>query len=434
MLMPCAQRPNLMAISHASPTRLDQTTGDQGTREITPPIRYMGTKRLIAPIVSEIIREHCPSTLRVADLFAGLGSVTTQLAPTHSVAFNDSQQFTGPLARARFLNSPHLDRDLIVSKLRPLFDQALVELHRTFGARVKVESDVFSKGVGAVRDYLTMAPYVGNCPDFCRAAIEASQARGTNHYLLTTLYFSAGYFSTQQAMELDALRYSIDHFAGYKDRLLAAWLAAASAVINAPGHTAQYLKPSEPAAFARVNRQWKRSVWKAFISKLDSLQPVGTTEWRTRNSTHHADALAALSDPRLSDVGLVYADPPYTRDQYSRYYHVYETLFLYDYPKVEGRGRYRINRFRSAYSISGQVLHAFRSLLKAVAESDRLLILSYPTNGLLIRRGYDLEDLLDTYFVTKSKLVFPWRHSSLGAARGARFVEAHEQILLCAPR
>ena len=27
---------------------------------------------------------------------------------------------------------------------------------------------------------------------------------------------------------------------------------------------------------------------------------------------------------------IIYADPPYTDDQYSRFYHLYETALLYD--------------------------------------------------------------------------------------------------------
>jgi len=423
--------PVLMSESLSSPT---QSALPQGSIAESPPVRYMGTKRLIAPIVGRVIREHCPRTSRVSDLFAGLGSVTTELASTHSVALNDAQRFTGPLARARFLNSPRSPLERLVPQLRELFDDALRELQRIFADRLCTESAAFIKGIDAVREYLTSAPHVGNFPEFRRSAAEADRSEGKEHYRLTTLYFSGGYFSTQQSMELDALRYAIDQFPDLKDWLLAAWISAASTIINSPGHTAQYLKPSGPAGFARFSRQWRRSVWHEFLAKLASIQLVGTHSWRARNTVHHTEDLAALSDPDLRDVRLVYADPPYTKDQYSRYYHVYETMFLYDYPDVEGKGRYRKERFRSPYSLPGQVLQAFSALLGKVAESGRFLVLSYPCHGLLSRRGHDLDELLASYFLISRKISFPWRYSSLGAAKGSRFVEAHEQIFFCVPR
>ena len=48
---------------------------------------------------------------------------------------------------------------------------------------------------------------------------------------------------------------------------------------------------------------------------------------------------------------VVYADPPYTSDHYSRYCDLYETLILYDYPLSEATGRYRPDGFFSRFSI-----------------------------------------------------------------------------------
>src|SRR5690606_9601707 len=45
------------------------------------------------------------------------------------------------------------------------------------------------------------------------------------------------------------------------------------------------------------------------------------------------DFREVLTDKRLR-FDAVYADPPYTRDHYSRYYHVLETMSLHDEPDV----------------------------------------------------------------------------------------------------
>lgn len=85
--------------------------------------------------------------------------------------------------------------------------------------------------------------------------------------------------------------------------------------------------------------QRRRSVWEEFLGALARLAAFGSQVWRAGNRAFQADALSLLRDrERLADVRLVYADPPYTSDQYSRYYHIYETLILYDYPAARGRG------------------------------------------------------------------------------------------------
>ena len=69
---------------------------------------------------------------------------------------------------------------------------------------------------------------------------------------------------------------------------------------------------------------------------------------------------------------MIYADPPYTRDHYSRFYHVLETICLSDSPEVsttlltgEGatsRGLYRTDRHQSPFCIKSQAPGAFAEL------------------------------------------------------------------------
>lgn len=42
--------------------------------------------------------------------------------------------------------------------------------------------------------------------------------------------------------------------------------------------------------------------------------------------------------PFVSLNSLVYLDAPYKRNEYSRYYHVLETMVKYDYPSSENKG------------------------------------------------------------------------------------------------
>jgi len=214
---------------------------------------------------------------------------------------------------------------------------------------------------------------------------------------------------------------------------IAAWLSAAGVVINAPGHAAQFLKPSNDAVYKRIRRQWQRPVWSIFVEQLEAIQPVGTKKWRAGNSVCNDDALTLLVSPEFDRVGIVYADPPYTKDHYSRFYHVYETLYRYDFPASSGAGRYRPDRFQTPFSLARNVEDAFRRLFAGVAKRGLPLILSYPDNGLLHRGGTRVTTLLEEHFSIHNAYHVTLQHSTLGASSGSHVKPALEGVYVCVP-
>src|SRR5690606_1288340 len=154
---------------------------------------------------------------------------------------------------------------------------------------------------------------------------------------------------------------------------------------TAPGHFAQYLRPSSDAALRRILASRRRSVWDSLLEDLALIRPYGESAWRSKNRVFGHDALAIWPHLDAPDVGpaIYYADPPYSKDHYSRYYHVLETLSRYDYPDSRGRGRYRPDRFRSSFAVKSEVVSSIRSLAARVAERASVLLLSYPSTGLL---------------------------------------------------
>lgn len=409
--------------------------GPVAGQPLRAPLRYMGTKRILAPLVRREIDAVAPPG-RVADLFAGLGSVAQAMASKYPVLVNDGLTFTGPLARARF-TEPEQPRPRIsdlLSALYPHYHRRRQALTKRFSDRLQRESSALVDGPATLRPYLEAVGHVGNSVRLHEGACRASGRKDSGKYVLTTLYFSGGYFSTSQAIELDALRCAIDRYGSCSDWLLAAWLAAAAAVINAPGHSAQYLKPSTTSAYHRIRRQWSRPIWPVFISKLEEIVPVGNRTWRAANLVCHEDALSVLQSDQFHGIGMVYADPPYTKDQYSRFYHVYETLFCYDFPESVGLGRYRGNRFKSMFSMESEAEREFIKLFERVASRGIPLVLSYPTRSILSRKGVEIRDLLSSYFTIKRETVVDYRHSTMGASNGNSHLSAREQLFVCLPR
>jgi hypothetical protein len=90
---------------------------------------------------------------------------------------------------------------------------------------------------------------------------------------------------------------------------------------------------------------------------------------------------------KIDSLSVIYADPPYTRDHYSRFYHVLETVCLEDEPKVSivksknqvniSRGLYRGERHQSPFSIISEAPNAFQALFSGAAKLNVPLLLSY---------------------------------------------------------
>jgi adenine-specific DNA-methyltransferase len=82
----------------------------------------------------------------------------------------------------------------------------------------------------------------------------------------------------------------------------------------------------------------------------------------------------------------VYFDPPYSKFQYSRYYHLLNVLISYDYPPIQGVGRYP----PLAHRFSSRFEHRPRSALSEFEEAFDLcrdlglrVFVSYSNRGLV---------------------------------------------------
>ena len=396
-------------------------------------VRYMGTKRHMADHVRDAIGELTREG-RVVDLFSGMGSVAESLQDTASVVTNDALSFTAALSRARFTalkRSAEAPATLV--RLRPAYDARLRELTQKYSQQLASEYRALAGTRADLVEYMQRAAHVGNSAAHRRAARAAAVASTSEHYELASLYFSAGYLSLQQAIEVDSIRSAIDRDTHLNDRdwLLGAWITATSVLVNAPGHTAQFLRPNSASAHARIVRTWGRSVWDEFIVALDSVGLVGTEEWRSKNSVFVGDALDLISTGQLHDVGTIYADPPYTKDQYSRYYHVYETLYRYDYPDSSGAGRNRSDRFTTGFSLKSAVVASFHDLCRNVARMRVPLVVSYPSSGLLAELDLTVADIASQYFADVDTLSFEANHSTMGGSTGTSKKTATENLYVC---
>lgn len=402
------------------------------------PIRYMGTKRQLAQHVRRLAEFASPYG-SLTDLFSGMGSVAAEHAGHRHVVTNDALGFTGILARARFVGKERkLTAAEVIASLRPFVREQRKYLMSTFDRELATESRALEGSAADLAAHMSAVCHAGRDDTFRRRATNARSQTGAPAFKMACLYYAGGYFSMRQTIDIDAIRFAIDSARGvckYNDWMLAAWLSACSRVINAPGHTAQYLKPNNKATAGRIKSFWRRSIWEEFKNALVSLEQVGPEAWRTGNRVMVSDALALIRSKRLAGTGVVYADPPYTKDQYSRFYHVFEALHRYDYPMISGEGRAvpANERFSTGFCQVTKVEASFIALFEGVSTLGVPLVLSYPSDGLLMAAGSSVEAIAkDRMTITRHERI-AHSHSTMGASSGSKSKPATENIYVCHP-
>lgn len=403
-------------------------------------IRYMGNKQQLAGEVA-VFCESLSLDRRLIDLFGGMGSVAGAAATSgRSVWVNDIQSYAQLAARCLITSSEEPPPvEFVRRTLLRAYRQNLTALRDRFAEALQSEKRVLQRcDVEALKSLQDQWKHAGNDPAVA-AEVRALRSGADPPWRLATLLFSYGYFGLRQATELDSIRYAIDDaqargaVAGTAaDWLRLAWLQTASRIASAPGHFAQYLRPTSPAGAARVLAARRRAGWDSFLKDAATLRPYGDQAWRATNRVLGRDALTIWShlDELRVGAAIYYADPPYSKDHYSRYYHVLETLTRYDYPEAEGAGRYRPDRFRSTFAVKSEVIGSVRTVASEVAARDGVLLLSYPSTGLLTARlGIDPAALLGEYFDhVELPIARRSRHSTLGARHGAAGQDVVEYV------
>ena len=249
--------------------------------------------------------------------------------------------------------------------------------------------------------------------------------------LLMFSRYGGHYFSPTQALSLDAMLDKLPEEGQLRSVCLAATIVAASRCAAAPGHTAQPFK-STVSGSKYLQEAWSRDPFREAGIGLRRIAPLHA---RLRGTTSVGDANEIARRLRRSD--LVFVDPPYSAVQYSRFYHVLETVARGWCGDVDGVGRYpsREERPQSLYSRSAKSSTAIEELLERLSKRGCKVVLTFPlddcSNGM---SGDWIEKTAKRWFEVTRRTVKS-RFSTLGGnttIRDAR-KEAKELILVLRP-
>lgn len=223
--------------------------------------------------------------------------------------------------------------------------------------------------------------------------------------------YSDTYFSAAQCMEIDNIRAAIEKVPSPRKELyLTILMSSMCYASNTTGHFAEFLR--------NAHSNFK-SVQELFFKKCERIS-VAPNKYTNAVFNLDCESFFSGDNCELSEIvkncDLAYLDPPYSSAQYSRFYHILETLVKYDYPSVEYSGLYRNDRYFSNFCRKSRAKSELDLLLGRCSSAMRgFVLLSYVDSGSCLIQKSDALEIVKNHFdyVTKP-ITHSVSHSKLG--------------------
>lgn len=352
----------------------------------------------------------------VIDIFSGSCAVAAKLSYYRPTIANDAEPFSAEVARALMSRFDVDMLDNVLNQLSVHFEKNKQSLLSILKPHVEKEEwlmwgSVTTNSLAEYQSLMDQYPiYSDDKPSWklpenelisWKQACEDIETRRKERrhfpYCLLTYYFGNAYFGLRQAIELDSIRYSIDIFVDkhcaveakeeLRSLLLAGLLSVASTMSSGPGHFAEYQRKFQRGNTRKIwAKRREKMAWNLFCERVryfanersPFLIKAYSEDW-------HGALKKCVSQPegQKHSITTVYADPPMSDFQYSRFYHVLKTICKYDYPESEGRGLYRKDRFFSRFSSRSKACDEINDFVNAVSLSKMHLVLSYKPSGII---------------------------------------------------
>ena len=367
------------------------------------PIHYLGSKLRALHVIEKALSDVSPDNSRVIDLFAGSGTVAQYLSKKRPVTAVDIQEYSRVLCSALLLRQNRINPKGIENSIRN--SKILVKLNEAVRPLQEYETSALLSAAQGDASKICNIIQSGSLVRKDRENEimhdrELSRLLDEVNFRLNSLdctsvitrHYGGLYFSYQQSVFMDAVaNYIRNNHRGNIDLLLSVLLSTTSHIVNSVGK--QFAQPVKPKTkdgrikkylISKIINERSRRAEDVFFDWFDRYSSLSISRYQHR--VVRADFMDALNQ-QDQFVGAVYADPPYTRDHYSRFYHVLETISLDDDPGIStvniggrrkfSRGLYREDRYQSPFCIRSQAPGAFHRLIGGVARLDAPLVLSY---------------------------------------------------------
>jgi len=373
----------------------------------------MGNKRAILPFIIDKLN-HTGVVKRgetILDLFAGTHSVGYGFKENFKILANDIQEYSYVIGKALVENNEYVEvkqEDVMI-----LQKYAILNYCHLLKIKSKFRSQYSSKR--STKNHQINKFYKGDNKRF--------------PYCLFSFYYAEKFFTAETCMWIDSFRYAIDKLLEldkkeYKQAvLLTNLMYSMNMTVLSTGHFAQYLT-NEP----NLDSVRARKIWDIFFEKCMDTKIVKSNYKNEVFNLHYLDLLKNKKlRKQLAEVSLVYMDPPYSAANYSRYYHIPETLVKYDYPDSYSKGCYRsdrhFSRFCSARDANAEMETAIKEI--SLISSKIKLAISYSNKGLVPLKT--LQGICRKYFKSVRSPKIEYHHQSLGKS----VMQVDEVLIVC---
>jgi len=373
------------------------------------PMQYLGSKSRIAEWIIDQTEQKYGTNRLFIDLFAGTGSVAlSAFNRGYNVVCNDVQPYSHQVLKTLF-QTPRNGIDNLKSKVLNLNGSILVGREK-YKSILNQEIAFFDdkRLLSNWKEYAKFSKSVAEENIICPNEIDKK------NYNLFISYYANTYFGIKQCLQIDKIRELADSLENenLKDLLLGTTISVLTFTVTGTTHLAQFLKPNTKESVKKIVNCRKIDIIDLVVKRLLTLGKYELRNYHT--DVYNLDFKDSFKEMNVQAGDIIYADPPYFKEHYSRYYHILDTFLLYDYPdltmnKITGEvtsGLYRDKRIVSDFGLKSSVAEAFDILLKFVKEKNLKLVLSYASSSI-----YEQENLYE--LISKNNLSVSTEHVDL---------------------
>ncbi|QZN88054.1 DNA adenine methylase [Vagococcus lutrae] len=408
-------------------------------------IDYQGSKADLVGFIKSGIAQYINENDTVLDIFAGSGAVSSALNKDYRVFANDVEAYASAICSA-ILNPPKFNNEDL-DRFKKRLSEVKSELIIQENLKEAIELEQIYVKEQEVEGILKL--YANHETVWNSDRITPDLLRSENSYNLFTRYYGGSYFGIEQAIEIDSIIKTIlsEDFKTQNFLYACLFNAMNNTVFSRDGHMAQPLNFKNNSS--RGFKYRSKSLLDYFIVKVKEQatlnQQSSLYNKENGNKVFNENFEEILTnDQVMNDVDLVYADPPYTDMQYSRYYHLLNVAKKYNYPELTKTSRgytvglYTEGRFQSDLSKKSKAKSDLIMLIEKCKEKNVSLALSYAypqdeVNQATDRYTVSIKELIDiakSVYSPEEVSVFQKEYNHTNH-RNAKQKPVNEFLILC---